>query len=91
MKKILKALFSLIIALIFTIFAVKNSQVVPIDLWPLPFQFNLTLSLVILGAFIGGMIGGGFLVWLSSMWKLFYSKYFAPSKGSLSYPRDLEN
>jgi Protein of unknown function (DUF1049). len=66
---IIKLIFSLVVALILTVFAVKNSQIVPIDLWPLPLQFNLTLSLVILGAFFTGLLCGGFLVWCKHVLK----------------------
>ena len=66
---VLKLILSLLIALILTVFAVKNSQIVPIDLWPLPLQFNLTLSLVILGAFFTGLLCGGFLVWFKQTLK----------------------
>jgi uncharacterized integral membrane protein len=67
MLKALKLLFSLVLALVLTVFAVKNSRVVPIDLWPLPLQFNLTLSLVILGCFAVGMGFGALLVWMSHL------------------------
>jgi len=56
------------------VFSVKNSQVIHIDLWPLPFQFNLTLSLVILGCFAVGVLSGGLLVWLTHVFKRLFER-----------------
>lgn len=70
----LKLIFSLVFALILTVFAVKNSRIVPIDLWPLPLQFNLTLSLVILGSFFAGLFFGGFVVWIKQVYKKVLTK-----------------
>lgn len=64
--KTIKLILSLIIALVITIFSVKNSQVVDIDLWPLPLQFRLTLSLVLVGTFTVGTLAGAGLVWVSA-------------------------
>ena len=69
MFKALKLILSVLIALVLTVFAVKNSRVVDIDLWPLPFQFRLTLSLVLIGTFTVGALCGGFLVWIAQVGK----------------------
>ena len=71
MFKSLKIILSVLIALMVTVFAVKNSHIVAIDLWPLPLQFRLTLSLVLIGTFAIGALSGGILVWISQISKRF--------------------
>ena len=67
MLKAFKVILSVLIALICTVFTIKNSQVVNVNLWPFPFEFQLTLSLVILGSFgFGALLGGG-IIWLSRL------------------------
>jgi uncharacterized integral membrane protein len=87
MFKAIKIIFSVLIALMVTVFAVKNSHVVAIDLWPLPLQFKLTLSLVLIGTFAVGTLSGGLLVWISQISKRFLKPHEKPSQDTL--PRDL--
>ncbi len=87
MIKAFKIIFSVLIALILTVFAVKNSHVVAINLWPLPLQFKLTLSLVLIGTFTVGAVAGGLLVWISQITKRLFK-----DKAKVDYdhlPRDL--
>lgn len=71
MFQTLKIILSVLIALVVTIFSVKNSSIVDINLWPLPLQFRLTLSLVLIGTFATGALFGGLLVWISHLRKHF--------------------
>ncbi|NCP62090.1 MAG: LapA family protein [Alphaproteobacteria bacterium] len=87
MFKALKIILSVFIALIVTVFAVKNSRVVAIDLWPLPLQFKLTLSLVLIGTFTVGALAGGLLVWISQISKRFLKPAEKESRHTL--PQDL--
>ncbi len=87
MFKALKIILSVFIALIVTVFAVKNSRVVAIDLWPLPLQFKLTLSLVLIGTFTVGALAGGLLVWISQLSKRFLKPSEKESRHTL--PQDL--
>tara|TARA_R110002095_G_scaffold171206_4_gene148773 strand:+ start:2684 stop:2950 length:267 start_codon:yes stop_codon:yes gene_type:complete len=87
MFKALKIIFSVLIALVVTVFAVKNSHVVDIDLWPLPLQFRLTLSLVLIGTFAVGALSGGLLVWISQVSKRFLKTQEKQSHHTL--PQDL--
>jgi uncharacterized integral membrane protein len=87
MFKAIKIILSVLIALMVTVFAVKNSHVVAIDLWPLPLQFKLTLSLVLIGTFAVGALSGGLLVWISQISKRFLKNPEKISNPSL--PQDL--
>lgn len=87
MFKAIKILFSVLIALMVTVFAVKNSHVVAIDLWPLPLQFKLTLSLILIGTFAVGALSGGLLVWISQISKRFLKPVEKTSQHTL--PQDL--
>ena len=69
MLKAFKVIFSVLVALILMVFAVKNSHVIDINLWPFPVQFKLTLSLVLIGTFTLGALSGGLLVWISQVTK----------------------
>lgn len=82
MIQAIKIIFSVLVALVLTVFAVKNSQIVGIDLWPLPLQFKLTLSLVLMGTFFVGALAGGFLVWASHFRKRFLRKKPRESEGA---------
>ena len=87
MIKAFKIIFSVLIALVLTVFAVKNSHIVAINLWPFPLQFNLTLSLVLIGTFTVGAVSGGLLVWISQVTKRLFKNSDKLDHDHL--PRDL--
>ena len=87
MIKAFKIIFSVLVALVLTVFAVKNSHIVAINLWPFPLQFNLTLSLVLIGTFAVGALSGGLLVWISQITKRLFKDNAKAHQDHL--PRDL--
>ncbi len=52
------------VALVLISFAVTNRGFVTVGLWPLPFEVDLPLYLLVLGVLIVGFLAGGFLSWL---------------------------
>jgi uncharacterized integral membrane protein len=53
----------IVLAAVFVaVFTVSNYQPVALHLFPLPITLSASLSVLILGAFLGGAIVGGFLV-----------------------------
>lgn len=64
--KLLSWLIGLPVAVVAILFAVVNRHAVQVGLWPLPWQVNLPLYLLVLGALAVGLIVGGVIVWVSS-------------------------
>ena len=55
------------IALVLVVFAVSNRAEVTVTLWPLPFELQTWLFLVVLVALFVGFLIGGFVVWIGSL------------------------
>jgi uncharacterized integral membrane protein len=55
------------IALVLVVFAVSNRAEVTVTLWPLPFELQTWLFLVVLVALFVGFLIGGFAAWISSL------------------------
>jgi uncharacterized integral membrane protein len=49
------------------IFALSNRSMVTLDLWPLPFDLDLPLYLVVLGPLAIGLVGGASLAWAAAV------------------------
>jgi uncharacterized integral membrane protein len=64
--KFLSWLIGAPVAVIAIVFAVINRHDVLLDLWPLPWEIQLPLYLLVLGALALGLIVGGALVWISA-------------------------
>ena len=64
-------LFWLVIVILFSLFVAtivsSNTQLITLQLWPIPGQLSLALWLPILLAFGTGLLFGGLLIWLKSI------------------------
>ncbi len=55
------------VAAVVVAFAVSNRQPIGLDLWPLPYQIEAPVYLVVLLAMLAGFLVGGFVAWTSSL------------------------
>ncbi len=65
----LRLLITLPLLIIVVLFAVVNSDPVPVSFWPLPYVIQLPLSAVGFVMFFLGVISGGLAVWLGGVRK----------------------
>jgi uncharacterized integral membrane protein len=63
--KFLSWLIGAPVTVVAVLFAVINRHNVLVDLWPLPWEVQLPLYLLVLAALAIGLVIGGVLVWLS--------------------------
>jgi uncharacterized integral membrane protein len=63
--KFLSWLIGIPVAVVAIVFAVINRHSVMVDLWPLPWEVQLPLYLLVLGFLALGLVLGGCMVWLS--------------------------
>ena len=66
MLRILSWIVGIPVAAAVVAFAVANRGSVKLSLLPLPFEIELPLYLVVLGAMLAGLILGGLIAWLSA-------------------------
>ena len=66
MLRILSWIVGIPVAAAIVAFAVANRGSVKLSLLPLPFEIELPLYLVALGAMLAGLILGGLIAWLSA-------------------------
>lgn len=66
MLRILSWIVGIPVAAAIVAFAVANRGSVKLSLLPLPFEIELPLYLVVLGALAGGLILGGLIAWISA-------------------------
>lgn len=64
--KTFKTLVFLLIAFAFVVFAVSNHDPVVLKLFPLPFEIDLPLYLLVLACIFVGMVIGGSAAWTAS-------------------------
>jgi uncharacterized integral membrane protein len=58
---------TVILSLPLVLFALSNTQIVRLGLWPLDYGLELHLSVAILGAMAIAFLLGAFVVWLSAL------------------------
>ncbi len=58
---------TVILSLPLVLFALSNTQIVRLGLWPLDYGLELHLSVAILGAMAIAFLLGGLVVWLSAL------------------------
>jgi putative membrane protein len=63
--KLLFWIFVALVAVAVALFAVSNRAAVSLGLWPLPFVLDLPLYLVILAAWLIGLVVGALSVWIA--------------------------
>lgn len=66
MLRILSWIVGIPVAAAIVAFAVANRGAVKLSLLPLPFEIELPLYLVALGALLAGLLAGGLIAWLSA-------------------------
>ena len=54
------------LAVLAVLFAVSNMQAVNLSLWPLPFEMQTALFVVVLLTLVLGFLAGGFVAWTSA-------------------------
>lgn len=63
-------LFNIVLAFMFAIlaisFAVSNRDIVPVSLWPLPFEWPMPVAMVGFLALLVGFILGGIAAWIGA-------------------------
>ena len=62
--KFLSGLIGIPIAVLVVVFAIANRQGVTVDFWPLPYQVDLPLAVVLMASVIGGFLLGALVHWL---------------------------
>ena len=65
MNRIFGWVILLPMALVVVVFAVTNTSHVPLDLWPLPYQAEMPLSVAVFAGFALGFVAGGIIVWIA--------------------------
>jgi putative membrane protein len=63
--KLLFWVFVALVGVVVALFAVSNREVVSLGLWPLPFVLDLPLYLVILAAWLIGLLVGALCAWFA--------------------------
>jgi uncharacterized integral membrane protein len=58
-------IFVALAAVVVALFAVSNREAVSLGLWPLPFVLDLPLYLVILAAWLIGLVVGALCAWIA--------------------------
>jgi putative membrane protein len=63
--KLLFWFFVALVGVVVALFAVSNREAVPLGLWPLPVVLDLPLYLVILAAWLIGLVVGALCAWIA--------------------------
>jgi len=65
MKTLFSWLFAIPFGICVILFAVSNTQIIEVSLFPLPFVWDLPLFILVLGAMLFGFLWGGIAVWVA--------------------------
>lgn len=66
MLKYFSWIFTVPLAVVILVFSIVNRALVPIEVWPLPFTFEIPVNAFFLSALAIGVFWGGFSAWLAA-------------------------